>query len=69
MDNRYEEVHFCSRKRLLDLAVGEEDNIPVASCSYNSIKSTCSQLKSMGLGKWKVSKKCLSTQTRVTRVK
>ena len=70
MANRYEKVQFKSRKWLLDFAVGESLTLPVASCSYGSIRSTCSQLKTLGMGEWKVSKKhCLSTETRVTRIK
>ncbi len=70
MENRFEVKHFLTRKWLLSLEVNKPEMLPVASCSYHSLKSTCSQLKKDGVGEWKVSKKhCLSTQTRVMRIK
>lgn len=48
---------FKSRKWLLSFAAGESRDIPVYVCKYNSIKSTCSQLKTMGAGEWRCTKK------------
>ena len=62
---------FKSRKWLLGMYDGEERLLPVSKCKYQSIKVTCNQLKKMGLGEWRCSKKGGSgdSYTRVTRIK
>lgn len=62
---------FKSRKWLLVMYDGEERLLPVSKCKYQSIKVTCNQLKKMGLGEWRCSKKggIGDSYTRVTRIK
>jgi len=70
MEN-FEKTHFLSRKFLLSMKEGETRMVGVSKCSYSSLKSTCSQLKSMGVGEWKVTKKfgAGGDFTRVTRTR
>lgn len=62
---------FKSRKWLLGMYDGEERLLPVSKCKYQSIKVTCNQLKKIGLGEWRCSKKggWGDSYTRVTRIK
>ena len=62
---------FKSRKWLLGMYDGEERLLSVSKCKYQSIKVTCNQLKKMGLGEWRCSKKggWGDSYTRVTRIK
>lgn len=62
---------FKSRKWLLGMYDGEERLLPVRKCKYQSIKVTCNQLKKMGFGEWRCSKKggWGDSYTRVTRIK
>lgn len=62
---------FKSRKWLQSMYDGEKRLLPVSKCKYQSIKVTCNQLKNMGLGEWRCSKKggIGDSYTRVTRVK
>ena len=62
---------FKSRKWLLGMYDGEERLLPVSKCLYKNIKTTTHQLKSMGLGEWKCSKKggIGDSHTRITRIK
>ena len=71
MGNIFEENKFLGRKWLLSFIDGEERLLPVSKCSYPNIKSTASQLKKMGLGEWKISKKggIGDAFTRVIRIK
>ena len=56
---------------MLGMYDGEERLLPVSKCKYQSIKVTCNQLKKMGLGEWRCSKKggIGDSYTRVTRIK
>lgn len=67
----FENYHFLSRKWLMSMVVGEERLLPVRQCKYDNIKSSAWQLKKMGLGEWRCSKKggIGDSFTRVTRIK
>lgn len=60
---------FQSRKWLLSMFEGEERILPASKAKYRNIKTTTHQLKLMGLGEWKVSKKRLGDCTRIIRIK
>ena len=62
---------FKSRKWLLSMYEGEVRNLPVSKCLYKNIKTTTHQLKLMGLGEWRCSKKGRIGDicTQITRVK
>lgn len=68
MNGFFEVKHFLSRKWLQSMAQGEERTLPEHKCSYTSIRCTCSQLKKMGRGVWKVSKKGNNGKIRITRI-
>lgn len=63
--------NFKSRKWLLDMFEGEIRLLPVSKCSYVNIKNTTHQLKQLGLGEWRCSKKggIGDSYTRITRIK
>ncbi len=69
MSGIFEDYHFLARKWLLSMIVGEERSLPVAQCSYASIRSTASQLKKMGVGEWRCSKKNSISHTKVLRIR
>lgn len=62
---------FKSRKWLQSMYDGEERLLPVSKCKYQSIKVTCNQLKNMGLGEWRCSRKggIGDSYTRIIRIK
>lgn len=71
MASIFEQEHFLSRKWLLSMVEGEERLLPVRKCLYKNIKTTGAQLKKMGKGEWRFSKKggIGDSFTRVTRVR
>ena len=69
MANNFVVKHFLVRKWLLDFEVGEVRQMDVEVCRYVNMKSTISQMKRMGKGEWKISKKHMSSTYEVTRVK
>jgi hypothetical protein len=68
MENIFEEKRFLARKWLLSFAVGEERLLPASRMAYKGVKSACSQIHRLGIGRWTVSKKGLNDLTRVRRV-
>ena len=70
MNSKFETLHFQSRKFLLSMQAGESRMLPVYLCKYASIKSTAYQLKKMGRGEWKCTKKITERDvfTKVTRM-
>ncbi len=68
MSVNFEKTHFRSGDWLMSMVVGEERLLPIAACSYKSIKSRASQLLKKGYGEWKITKKGCTECTKVTRV-
>ena len=68
MASIFETQHFLVRKWLLSFVEGEERLLPVTKLPYQNLKATCVQMKRIGKGEWKVSKKGLDGYTRVRRI-
>lgn len=68
MTSIFEQTHLLVRKWLLSMTEGEERLLPMSKCKYENLKATCNQLKKIGKGEWKCSKKGLVGQTRVIRI-
>ena len=66
-----EKRNFKARKWLLDMAVGYTRLLETSRCKYQNIKTTTHQLKLMGKGEWRCSKKCKfgDSYTLITRIR
>jgi hypothetical protein len=60
---------FMIRKWLLSMFEGEERILPASKMKYQNVKASTSQMKTLGYGEWKVSKKRLGDYTRIIRIK
>ena len=57
MKEEFVAKHFLVRKFLRKMAVGDRKYVPNGKCSYNNLTATTNQLKRLGEGVWRVSKK------------
>jgi hypothetical protein len=57
MKEEFVAKHFLVRKFLRKMAVGDRKYIPNGKCTYNNLTATTNQLKRLGEGVWRVSKK------------
>ena len=57
MEKEFMAKHFLVRKFLRKMAVGDRKYIPNGKCTYNNLTATTNQLKRLGEGVWRVSKK------------
>lgn len=57
MKEEFVTKHFLVRKFLRKMAVGDRKYVPNGKCTYNNLTATTNQLKRLGEGVWRVSKK------------
>lgn len=57
MKEEFVAKHFLVRKFLRKMAVGDRKYVPNGKCTYNNLTATTNQLKRLGEGVWRVSKK------------
>jgi len=65
--SKFETVNFQVRKYLQSMKVGEQRRLAHRLCKSNTIKSTASQLKKLGVGIWKV-KIGNTLESQITRI-
>ena len=57
MKEEFVAKHFLVRKFLRKMAVWDRKYVPNGKCTYNNLTATTNQLKRLGEGVWRVSKK------------
>ena len=62
MKEEFVAKHFLVRKFLRKMAVGDRKYVPNGKCTYNNLTATTNQLKRLGEGVWRVSKKNMALQ-------
>ena len=62
MKDEFVKKHFLVRKFLRAMTVGDRQYISNSKCSYSNLKTTTTQLKKMGDGQWRVTKKTKALQ-------
>lgn len=62
MKDEFVKKHFLVRKFLRAMYVGERQYISNSKCSCSNLKVTATQLKKMGEGVWRVTKKTKALQ-------